>query len=363
MIETDDFEKKLEKFCERNQVEIRDEFLQKLLTLDSEKKTAPKRRRYVLPIAALVALALGLSGWAWLHFTRTEDAQATDQSFTLEEPASREAETPAVPSGSAKPEEQEMAAPSESAAPNQPDPAESVSLTKQEQKSADQPKSEGSTPVRSDAAAPESADGTPQIEPDGDSSAQPEDAALVKPDDPTTVKPEATTPAKPNAPSPAKPVGTDPVTPDASTPAEPDDPTPQEPDETNQPGTEAPDPPEPSENDTPQIPPYVSPYGAVYLNEGDREILTVTLLATGESMEIDVTGWEKQARINSVPASAENHEQQPGETTVDPEFGGVCIAFGTLIMYNLKLGEDGTVYAMAVDPMDYAKYYANYHVE
>ena len=353
----DDLERRLKEYNEYNRVQISGEFLQRLKELEARPAARQPRRRYVLPLAAVIALALCLGSlWAWTRFSRPEGADTPN--VTLEDPA--DADGPAAPSEPAQPETKPE---SQMMYPGRQPAGESASPEKPAQGSAIQPNSGDPASARSEETAPAASNGTPPAKPDGAASAEPENADPGTPEDATPVKPDDPKPVTPDDPSPAEPDDPKPVTPDEPNPPEPDDPKPQEPDEPDQPGTEGTDLPASSADDPPQIPPYVSPYGAVYLNEGGRETLTVTHLATGERMEIDVTGRMEQARINAMQASAENQEHQPGETPVDPEFGGSCIAFGTIILYQLKLGEDGTVYATAFDPLEYAKYYAQYHPE
>ena len=329
----DKLEQKLREYNEYNPVQISEAFLEKLMALEPRPAAEKPRRRYVLPIAAAAALALAVGGWfAWRHATTPEPAQ---EPVAIQ---SAPADAPAEP-----PEE-----PSEPAAKPQPGTAEpkpqapaahvsegSVTLTKPEAS-----QSTGSpAPANSDAPTPAKAEETAPEQPVGPAPEPPDDTAPAKPDDET--------PGTPAVDPPAKPDDGQPGTPDDPTPAEPDDPMPDD----TKPASVS-----------PQIPPYVSPYGAVYQMRDGSEILTVTLLATGESVEIDVTGWMEQAIANAIAAG--EHAQQPGNPPENDGIGsGACIAFGTLIMYNLRLEADGAVSAEAFDPKEYAQYYAQYQQE
>ena len=342
----DKLEQKLRKYNENNPVQISEAFLEKLMALEPRPAAEKPRRRYVLPIAATTALALAIGGWfAWRHAAMPEPAPVAIQSA----PANV-ADDPAEPSRpAAKPQP-------ETAERNPQSPAAHVSEEAVPQKDPAAPqKSDNPASAKAEETAPEKTDDTTPSEPEDAPAAKPEDTAPAKPDDTTPAKPDDTAPTKPDDETPGTPAVDPPAKPDDEQPGTPDDPTPAEPDDP------PPDDTKPA-NDPPQIPPYVSPYGAVYQMRDGSETLTVTRLATGESVEIDVTGWMEQAIANAI--SAGEHAQQPGNPPENDGTGsGACIAFGTLIMYNLKLEADRTVSAEAFDPKEYAQYYAQYHQE
>ena len=238
-------------------------------------------------------------------------------------------------------------------------------------KPAQSPMSGCDTPTGSNGGAASASNFRPHPLPGGNVTAKPDDTLPVLPTDETPGKPNDETAVNPDEEASAGHSGESQVKPNNETTTEPTEDPPAKPDD-GQPGT--PDDPKPAEpddpppddtkpaNDTPQIPPYVSPYGAVYQMRDGSETLTVTRLATGESVEIDVTGWMEQAISHAIQAG--EHEQQPGNPPENDGTGsGACIAFGTLIMYNLRLEVDGTVSAEAFDPREYAQYYAQYHQE
>ena len=344
----DKLEQKLREYNENNPVQISEAFLEKLMALEPRPAAEKPRRRYVLPIAAAAALALAIGGWfAWRHAAMPEPVQSP---VAIQSAPANAVADPAEPS------KREETPQPETAERNPQSPAAhvsegSVTLTKPEAS-----QSTGSpAPARSDAATPAKAEETAPEKPENTTPSEPEDAPAAKPEDTAPAKPDDTAPAKPDEETPGTPAVDPPAKPDDEQPGTPDDPTPAEPDDP------PPDDTKPA-NDPPQIPPYVSPYGAVYQMRDGSETLTLTRLATGESVEIDVTGWMEQAISHAIQAG--EHEQQPGNPPENDGTGsGACIAFGTLIMYNLRLEADGTVSAEAFDPREYAQYYAQYHQE
>ena len=335
MIETDDFEKRLERFCDRNQVEISDAFLQTLLTLDEEKKTAPKpRRRFVLPVAALVALALGLGGWAILHTSRP--AQTAPPAVTLEEPVSEAADHPAIQSEIGSTEKKE---PAKQQTPVPPKPEPAVSPTKPGQSGTALPEFEDPAPAQPDAADPASPDIPQQAEPGGPTSGREDSAAPVEPEDTAPVKPDAPDPPVSDEAEP-------PVVPPAEDPAvEPPEDPPVDP-QTEDPPVETPD-------DPPAVVKLESPFSAEFHREGDRDMVTLTLLSTGECVEVDVTGWEASSG-QAVPAG--EHSDDP-QTPQDELVGAwIAVAFHQPVHIQITSDGNGTVHAEAYYLSDYLAY-------
>ena len=340
----DKFEQKLKNYyqyhSEYQPEAISGDLLQRLKALEASPEAAKQpRRRYVLPLAAVIALALCLGSlWAWTRFSRPEGADAPN--VTLEEPAAPAADNPAVPSMPATPEEKR---PTDKTppAPAEPVSEEPVSITE---------------PVQSDPSLPA---------PDGSASDRPEEDAPLKPDsttaekqgDPATVKPNDPAPAASDNPASGKPYSKPriwpdnvfPLNPGSTQPVTPDDPNPPEPGDPTSAETTDPDPPEPEDPDPPEDNTDVSPeppeIGAVYRLDGNWETLVLTLLSTGKSVEIDVTGWKYNAR------PAHNDPQSGGE--IVSTFSGTWYAFGGKVIYFLTLYQDGSVQAEAYDLEQY----------
>ena len=296
MIETDDYEKKLERFRERNQVEISDAFLEKLMALEPRPAAKKPRRRYVLPIAAAAALALALGGWlAWRHTAAPEPAPAP---VAIQSAPTKAADDPAEPS---KPAAKPQAGTKEPRPQEEQVPEESVTLTGP----VASPKSDSATPAETDETTPETPDGT----------------TSSKPEDMPSAEPEDTTPAKPD--------GEDPQGSEAS----------------NQSGSAA-----TGEDQTvvsierPQI-------SASCRMEGGRETLSLTLLSTGESVNIDVTGFVPP---NPAPSDQEGSPSEPdgaaaSQAGANHLYWGSCSAFGWQIMYVLVRNSDNTISSQIVD--------------
>ena len=325
----DDLERRLREYDEYNRAQISEEFLQRLKALEANPETAQRPRgRYVLPVAAAVALAICLgSVWAWLHFSRPVDHR-TPPAVTLEEPPADAADTP-IPSEPAPPETSSKTEMLYTSKPPAGDPSPALPIFA--------PK-----PVQ---------DGTAQTNSDAPAGARSEEPTSAKPDDTTPAAPEDGTPDKPNDPSPAKP---DVPPSDDPNPPAPDDPDPPAPDDPNPTEPDAPDPPEPDDPDPPgitlpeDIPPFVpeeppqimascrSAYG--------KETLTLSLLSTGESVDVDVTGLVALDSGAHTP-EGEEIEVPAGETM----FIGIYSAFGCQVAYQLTRADDDTIDAQVID--------------
>ena len=226
-------------------------------------------------------------------------------------------------------------------------PEASVTMTKP----AASPKSCGDTPKESNNGTASANNFRPHTLPGGSVTAKPDDTLPVLPTDETPVIPSGETP-KPNDEPSEEPT----VEPSADTEDEtPDDPTPVEPDDPTPAGHDDPTPQEPEEPDPPEVtpppddPPYVTMekdgISAVFLANGDAGTLTLTLMSTGESVEIDVTDWVSQA--HAIAQSAQEQEDPLGETPVqaasDPTYTAACFAFDKMIVYSLVFEKNGDV--------------------
>ena len=358
-----DLEQELKKYYENHYFDYHpemcegyDEYLRRLKALEASPEAAkrpPRRRRYMLPVAAAIALAVALGGWyAWQHAVTPEPAQTP---VAIQSgPANADAESPQEPS---KPAESPQAGTKEPKPEEEQVPEQSVTLTKP----AASPNSGGSTPAKPEGGAASSSNDRPHVLPDGSVTAKPGDTLPVlptdetpgKPNDETAVnpdeeasaghsgetqaKPNEETPTEPAVDPPAKPDDGQPGTPDDPTPAEPDAPPPADPVDPNPQTPEGPDSPvvTPPEDDPPQNPTKPPEIGVVYLNEGDKETLTLTLMSTGEIVEIDITGWQEEQ--GATPT--EYHEA--------PSYVVLYYAFGEQINIQLTLSPDGTVSAEA----------------
>ena len=333
-----------------------EEYLQKLKALEASPEAAkrlPARRRYVMPVAAAIALAVALGGWyAWQHAVTPEPAQTP---VAIQSgPANAAAESPQEPS---KPAESPQAGTKEPKPEEEQVPEQSVTLTKP----AASPNSGGSTPAKPEGGAASSSNDRPHVLPDGSVTAKPGDTLPVlptdetpgKPNDETAVNPDeeasaghsGETQAKPNEETPTEPAVDPPAKPDDGQPGTPDDPTPAEPDAPPPADPVDPNPQTPEGPDSPVVtpppddPPYVTMekngINASYRTGDDGESMTFTLMSTGESIVVDVTGWMDELPDDPQPGGA---QAVSGST-----YTGFCTAFDRIIVYYLIRNEDETV--------------------
>ena len=288
-----ELERKLKNYYENNpDYEQSEGFVERLKALEAGPAAAdtPARRRWLLPVAAVIALLIAAgAGRAVLH-------------------ASRPAGTPA-PAVQTEPEGTTLAEPEKTAPPENPAPAEP------------------GTPAAEEKKAP--------------AAAEPETPEEAKPEAPAAVRPEAPAPAPKDPAAPAGTAGT-PAGPKDQTPDEQPDQYPEDPDEPEDPGKtdvpedpDEPDDPADSPDETPPEDPADPEIGAVYQLEDGRETLTLTLMATGESVELDVTGWDGQPE----PAT----EEPPGPATYSGSNPIVNFLFEKNITYHLTRDDDGAV--------------------
>ena len=343
----DDLERRLREYDEYNRAQISEEFLQLLKTLEANPEAAQRpRRRYVLPIAAAVALAICLGSlWAWLHFSRPVESPKV----TLEEPALPDADSPAAPSEPAPPETKpktELIYTSKPPA-EEPSPTLPIFAPKPVQGGTAQPNSDTPAAPRSEEPAPAAPEDTTPV--------KPEDTAPYKPDKPTPGKPDNPNPASPDASAPSgegNPPESDPPVPSEET-NPPDDPNPPKPDDPDPPEPANPDPPDPPEADPSVDPPAVvkleSPFSAEFRREEDRDMVTLTLLSTGEQAEVDVTGW---VASSGQAASAGEHPDDP-QTQNGTTGSWVAVAFHQPVYIQFTVDGDGTVHTEAYYLTDY----------
>ena len=342
----DKFEQKLRNYYQYHEdyqpEAISEAFLERLKALESSPEAAKRpRRRYVLPIAAAAALALAVGGWFfWQHAANPVPVQTP---VAIQSgPSNDAAESPSEPSKpAAKPQAGTKAAQPQTQ--EEPVPEESVTLTKPEAR----PNTGNVSPAKSETATPAKAEETAPEKPEDTTSAHPEETTPAMPHDETPENPNSVTPGKPNSETPAKPIDetpTEPIVepsanpddgkPDDPPPAEPDDPTPADPVDPNPQTPEDPDPPEV----TPPVddPPYIrlSDIGTEYRKDGGWETLVLTLLSTGERVEIDVTGWRSEVSVIAASAASETHAAAYTKT---------CTAFGERITYRLYYDKDRNV--------------------
>ena len=307
-----DWEQKLKHYYENNyDYAYSDALLQRLKALESGPQAAPKqRRRYVLPIAAAIALALSL-GAVFAYFqTPSKEAETPEPGYTLTAPSA--------------PAEKEPAA------PQAPEPAAPV---------VSEPQAPAGPATAAPPAEPESTADPPQSAPVQRAYAP----TPAEPEDPTPIEPEEEPPA-PDDPIPPAP--DDPEPPPADDPPPIDDPPPADDPEPadDPPQVDDPSPADdpPQDDDPPIPPPEESNFNAVYRMKGGRELLTLTCLSNGASVELDVTGWMEEA---SQPDPPDDTPPAPAETTLI--YSGhstvVDVIFDSSITYHLIRGEDGTV--------------------
>ena len=363
-----DLEQELKKYYENHYFDYHpemcegyDEYLRRLKALEASPEAAkrpPRRRRYMLPVAAAIALAVALGGWyAWRHAAASVPAQTP---VAIQSGPSNDAvETPSEPS---KPTAKPQAGTKEAKPQKENVSEESVTLTNPPAG----PMSGGNTPNGSDGGAASTSNYRPHVLP-GDSVTAKPDATLPvlptdetpgKPNDETAVNPDeeasaghsGETQAKPNDETPVEPAiepskEPDDEKPDDPKPAESDDPPPAGPVDPNPQTPEDPDPPEvtPPEDDPPQDPTKPPEIGVVYLNEGNTETLILTLMSTGEIVEIDVTGL--------LPFYPSTLPQDPysWDYPLNPaqqiKYNGECSAFGWQISYTLTRFDSGAAKA------------------
>ncbi|MBR4132013.1 MAG: hypothetical protein IKT99_03465, partial [Oscillospiraceae bacterium] len=251
-------------------------------------------------------------------------------------------------------------------------PEESVTLTKPAQS----PKSGGDTPSGSNGGSASSSNYRPHVLPSGSVPAKPgdtlpvlppdetpgnpNDETAVNPDEEASAGPSGETPAKPNDETPSEPAVDPPAKPDDGQPGTPDDPKPAESDDPPPAGPVDPNPQMPEEPDQPVVtppevdPPAVvkleSPFTAEFHREGNRDTVTLTLLSTGECVEVDVTGWEASSGHAAIA-----HEQpdSPGTPQNGTTGSWVAVAFYQPIFIQFTVGGDGTVHTEAYYLSDY----------
>lgn len=188
---------------------------------------------------------------------------------------------------------------------------------------------------------------TPPVQPSGTASAKPSDATSdapsLKPAEPAPVSPDGT-PAEPEGEMPpaseetpiGKPDEEIPEIFEEDPPVKPEDEPSAEPSgDAGDPTVEPPEEPEPQEDPQPYRPPQI---GAAYRMEGERELITLTLLSTGEVEEFDVTGWRDQSHAHP---SAEQPEQVYSQTST---YSTNCAAFGVIVICNLWVDENNEVH-------------------
>lgn len=283
-----DWEQKLKTYYENDaEYAPEEKFLEKLKNLEALPKAAPKRRYYLLPIAALLTVAVTLgAGWRYLR--------------------------PSLPSHAPMPKPAaELTAPAPEVSAPLPDQQPEPSVT---------PKP---------APQPETPHSEPQItKPGGSTQAQ------------RAEKPKPTTDAPtPNEPTPDDPIPVHPV-PDDPTPVDPpiDDPPPDDPPIDDPPDDPPPDDPPPIYTEEENLPPVIS---ASYQKEGSIELVILSNQSTGESITIDVTGCVgSQAVISQGGLS-------PDEVILSSIYFGSLNAFGVDISYTLYRFSDGSARADA----------------
>ena len=247
----DDLKQKLQTYYE--QTAPTEEFMQHLLNLEETTDASPaprrhSRRKYLIPLAAMLAVAVAVGGgWRYLRQTMPQN---------LPEPAPQ----------SAKPAQEQIPAPAAGTKPSQPPAADpgpkKPAKSGQTSKPADipetgkQPEAPSATP---DGGTEPSANGTQPEKPASDPAPAGSDPKPAEPaDDPGS-------PGKSESPGKEEP------------PAEKPDPPKEEPPE------EIPDPPK-------EDPPAPITLSAGFYSSGGQDYVTVTNNATGETVTFDVTG-------------------------------------------------------------------------
>ena len=86
--------------------------------------------------------------------------------------------------------------------------------------------------------------------------------------------------------------------------------------------------------DDPPIPPEEQQINAVYRMKGGRELLTLTCLSNGASVELDVTGWMEDSAEPPAPTEPVTYT---GHSSI------VDIIFDSSVIYHLIRDENGTV--------------------
>ena len=329
---------------------ISTEFLERLKALESSPEAAKQpRRRYLLPVAAAIALAVALGGWfVYQRAATPEPAQtpvAIQSGPAVETPSEpyKPAAKPYAGTKEPKPQEERVS-------------EESVTLTKPAASS----KSGGNTAAGSDGSTAPATNYRPHTLPGSNVTEKPDAPLPVLAPEETPGKPNDDTSVKPNEETSAEPNGETPVTPSVEPPAEPavepsEDPNDEKPDDPTPAEQDDPNPQEPSDPDPPEVtpppddPPYITMekngISAVYRANGDTGTLTLTLMSTGECVEIDATDWVAQA--HAIAQSAQEPEDPLGETPVqassDPTYTGACFAFDKMIVYSLIFNKNGDV--------------------
>ncbi len=272
-------------------------FCERLLALEDEVSPRPSRRRYLLPIAAVLAVALAFGGgWRYLRNTLPQDPPAP--MAVNEEPA----QTPEAPDNTVP--------------ADVPDDPESTLPTPQ-------------TPV------PQPETNAP--EPEGEAAAKPEPPGAATHDPAPAPQKPAESPAEPPAVNPAPPEKPGALPEGSQTPVITPDPPENNPDPPDTPPNETPDPPEQSDPD----PPAPITLSAGFFSSGGKDFISVTNTATGETVTFDVTGQcPAPAKFSSSgdtdPNTAESDREQTKSYSLQRS------AFGTdIVIYVTRDGDGG----------------------
>ena len=311
------FEQKLKEYFD--QAQPSEEFIEKLKSLPDTPAAKPAQRRprrWVTPVAAAIAAAVALgSGWAYLGSMLPVPPEPT-VAAPAPDSGSRDDGSPASP----PPADNAPGAPAQAPKPPaQAKPGASAPQTPEQSTAPEAPAAQ-TTPAP-DAPAPHAAP-TPDA-PAAQTPQASEPPALQTPE-------QSTAPELPVAPSDTEPG-----------PAAPDEPrTPEAPEsvESDEP-TEEVDPPE--AQTPPLLPEDVQPsVEAKYASDGTQETVTLTNLANGEAITIDVTGILPK-RHSDRPAGAGLEAAAAASEAPMGLYFGTADAFGWQIDYVITGYKEG----------------------
>ena len=308
----DNLERKLKQYSsqrEADQAEIRDVFLEKLKSLDSDRTAAAKTRRWrALPLAAAAAAVMLLAaGLIWFRAPQADGIRDPGQ-------------IQAGPDQSIAPDAQPATLESPDPAPPEEKPVPQPDVRKPQSPDVGDPEAAGSVePDRKEGSAPGTHESAVSPAPGTPGPGAQEDPVQMEPADP-----------KPADPKPAE--SAEPESQDAPGPPDPAD-NPDGPGSSDSQDTPSTQPAVPENPDSPAVPPQI---GIVYLRSDDSEFLTLTNLSTGESVDVDLTGI--------VPFYPEDGDSY-WDTPVFPAniYRDTCTAFGWEISFQYRRAGDNTL--------------------
>ena len=326
----DEIERKIKKYFD--QIEPDPAFRETLLGLEDAVKPSRthSHRRYLLPVAAALAIVLAVGG-GWRYLKATMPQPLPEPPAAIEEPAASADEAP----GSAVP------APANETAPERPDPDARKPAAQTPDKAESAPKAEAPAEKQPEnrPTAPEGGEAGPKAEKTPAPASEPAAEAPPESEPPKPVEPSANEPPVPEEPGSLP--EDDPTEEPGALPE--DDPT-----------EGIPDPPAEEEPPKEPEPPAPITLSAGFYSSGGQDFVSVTNAATGETVTFDVTG-QCPAPIKELPVPSQSEaESEANGSAKNPTaqvYRFLRSAFGSDIVITVTRDADGGSYAFA-SPMN-----------